>query len=61
VDARCLIDWPKSQEAISADISFVAAGDRRDFRRYALPVVSGDFGGQQAHCEKRLQAVFPIN
>ncbi len=24
---------PKSQEAISADINFVAAGERRDFRR----------------------------
>jgi len=25
------LDWPKSPAAISADISFVAAGKRRDF------------------------------
>ena len=28
-----LVNWPKSQEAILADISFVVAGERRDFRR----------------------------
>jgi hypothetical protein len=28
-----LVDRPKSQEAISADISFVSAGKRRDFCR----------------------------
>jgi hypothetical protein len=27
------LDWPKSQEAISADISFVAAGKRRGSMR----------------------------
>jgi len=28
-----VVDGPKSQEAISADITAVAAGERRDFRR----------------------------
>jgi hypothetical protein len=27
------LEWPKSQEAISADIGFVAAGKRRGFCR----------------------------
>jgi hypothetical protein len=27
------LNWPKSPAAILADISFVAAGERRDFRR----------------------------
>ncbi len=31
--ARRLLHWPKSHEAISADSSFVSAGQRRDFGR----------------------------
>jgi hypothetical protein len=33
-----------------ADISFVAAGERRDFRRLRLPKLRGDFGGHQLRC-----------
>jgi hypothetical protein len=29
--ARILVDWLKSQEAISADITLIAAGKRRGF------------------------------
>src|SRR5215469_4069909 len=33
LDTSSPLHWPKSQEAISADIGYVAAGERRDFRR----------------------------